>query len=110
MASTTFFLPLKSLSLYVFPSVARSVKSGAGSPTFKVVFGGVVCWPSATTLTMRSSTRHVNNLFYMISLPFRQGYFAIGNLCTKLRRVKLMWPFLLIRNVQVSDVYCSELL
>src|SRR5688572_4217027 len=31
---TTACLPLKSESLYVLPSVAFSVKSGAGSPTF----------------------------------------------------------------------------
>ena len=33
-ARTTACLPLKSASLYVLPSLACSVKSGAGSPTF----------------------------------------------------------------------------
>src|SRR5689334_18610280 len=62
MASTTFFFPLKSLSLYVFPSVARSVKSGAGSPTFKCVLPGVGCCPIATPPSTTSNTRDINSL------------------------------------------------
>lgn len=42
-ATTTVFLPRKSLSVTLPPAVELRVKSGAMSPTFRWVFGG--CTP-----------------------------------------------------------------
>src|SRR5689334_23877696 len=44
-ASTTLDFPRKSDRVTLPPVVAVNVKSGAGSPTFKLVCGGCVAWP-----------------------------------------------------------------